>query len=100
MIMTLQNMTEQKMMMLMEVLKQNPYVTYVTESVGCGDLEFEIDVRDSNELHDNMNLIRRKAKDLIKNYEICMTYSEEQINYLPGSEHRIKNLNPKTDKDS
>ncbi|HII71506.1 TPA: Lrp/AsnC family transcriptional regulator [Candidatus Woesearchaeota archaeon] len=82
-ILTLQNMTEKKTRRMIEFLKQNKNVTYITESVGCGDVEFEIDVRGSNELHENLNAIRHEFGELIRNYDICVTYSEEQVNYLP-----------------
>jgi Lrp/AsnC family leucine-responsive transcriptional regulator len=82
-IITLQNMTENKMMQLMEFLKQNPRIVYITEAVGTGDLEFEIDVHDSNELHENINKMRGEFGDLIRDFEVCLTYSEDQINYLP-----------------
>ncbi len=82
-VMTLQNMTESKIRQMIEFLKQNNHVVYVTESVGCGDIEFEIDVKDSNELHNHMNKIRAEYGDMIKDYDVCMTYSQEQVNYLP-----------------
>ncbi|MFC1741648.1 Lrp/AsnC family transcriptional regulator [Nanoarchaeota archaeon] len=82
-LMTLQNMTEGKLMQMMEFLKQNPNIIYITEAVGPGDMEFEIDVSDSNELHHNLNNIRAEFGDIIRDYEICLTYSEEQVNYLP-----------------
>jgi DNA-binding Lrp family transcriptional regulator len=83
-IMTLQNMTEAKIRQMITFLQTNPNVVYVTEAVGIGDLEFEIDVKDSNELHDNMNRIRTQFGELIREYQVCMTYSEEQVNYLPS----------------
>jgi Lrp/AsnC family leucine-responsive transcriptional regulator len=85
-VLTLQNMTEEKTMKMMEFLKQNPNVVYVTEAVGCGDFEFEVDVKDNNELHMHINKIREEFGDLIKDYDICMTYAEEEVNYLPVSE--------------
>ena len=69
---------------MIEYLKQNPSVIYVTESVGFGDLEFEINVRNSAELHEHINKLRVEFGELIKEYEICMNYSQEQVNYLPG----------------
>ncbi len=88
-VLTLQNMTEDKLMKLMEYLRQNPNVVYITEAVGTGDMEFEIDVKGSNELHANMTKIREEFGDIIKDYDICMTYSEEEINYLPIDDKKI-----------
>ena len=82
-LLTLQNMTEAKIMKMVEFLRQNPNIIYITEAIGGGDMEFEIDVKGSNELHKNITTIRSEFGELIKDYEICMTYSEEQINYLP-----------------
>lgn len=82
-IMTLQNMTEPKIMQMMEFLRQNPNVVYITEAVGSGDLEFEIDVEHGNQLHDNINKIRAEFGEMIRDFEVCLTYSEEQVNYLP-----------------
>ncbi|MBW2971443.1 AsnC family transcriptional regulator [Candidatus Woesearchaeota archaeon] len=82
-ILTLQNMTQEKVRHMIEFLKHNPNITYITEAVGTGDMEFEMDVQGSNELHENMTKIRKEFGDLIKDYDICMTYSEEEINYLP-----------------
>ncbi|MBW2963987.1 Lrp/AsnC family transcriptional regulator [Candidatus Woesearchaeota archaeon] len=82
-IMTLQNMTENKIRQMMEFLRQNPNVVYMTEAVGSGDLEFEIDVEDGNQLHDNINRIRAEFGEMIRDFEVCLTYSEEQVNYLP-----------------
>ncbi len=82
-ILTLQNVTEVKMRQMMEFLRQNPNITYITEAVGTGDLEFEIDVKDGNQLHENVNKIREEFGELIRDFEVCLTYNEEQINYLP-----------------
>lgn len=89
-ILTLQNMSESKIMQMIEFLRRNPNVVYITEAVGCGDMEFEIDVKDSNELHSHINKIRAEFGDLIKDYEICMTYAEEEVNYLPFKEEKQK----------
>ncbi|MBW2997174.1 Lrp/AsnC family transcriptional regulator [Candidatus Woesearchaeota archaeon] len=91
-ILTLQNMTEAKMMKMIEFLRQNPNIVYITEAIGGGDMELEIDVKGSNELHENMTRIRSEFGELIKDYEICMTYSEEQINYLPCGTVGLENI--------
>ncbi|MBW2967264.1 Lrp/AsnC family transcriptional regulator [Candidatus Woesearchaeota archaeon] len=82
-IFTLQNMEESRIMQMMEMLRQNPSVVYITESVGLGDIEFEIDVKDSNELHEQINRIRKEFGNMIKEYELLYQYAQEEINYLP-----------------
>ena len=42
-VLTLQNMSKRKIMQMCQFLKQNPHVIYITESIGTGDIEFEID---------------------------------------------------------
>jgi DNA-binding Lrp family transcriptional regulator len=92
-ILLLKDLTQQKMMKLIEFLRCEPYVVYVTEAVGHSDLEFEIDVENSSQLHEFMNQIRVEFADTLKDYQTCMTYSEIGINYLPGEKHRFLNLN-------
>ncbi|MBW2999688.1 Lrp/AsnC family transcriptional regulator [Candidatus Woesearchaeota archaeon] len=87
-LLVLQNMTKQRFNSLVEFLRCEPNVVYITEAVGQGDLEFEIDVKNNDQLYGTINKLRSEFSDILKDYQICLTLSEKEINYLP-----VKNNN-------
>jgi len=78
----LQNMTEKAKEELIHYLKSNKNVVYITEAIGDADLEFEIFMKNSTEIHNLLKEMRNQFS-IIKNYEIILTYYEHQISYLP-----------------
>ncbi|MCK5026210.1 MAG: Lrp/AsnC family transcriptional regulator [Nanoarchaeota archaeon] len=77
------NFEEEKCNSLIEYLKQHQNIIYITESISEADLEFEIILKQYNELYDFMKQLRMKFKDLIKNYKTSVTYEVHLINYFP-----------------
>ncbi|MEA3514861.1 MAG: winged helix-turn-helix transcriptional regulator [Nanoarchaeota archaeon] len=67
-----------------EKLAINNNITYITESIGKYDLEFEAEYNKVNELLDFLENVK---KDIgIKNFEIIFRNEEIVINEIPGSE--------------
>jgi len=79
----LQNMTEKTKGELIHYLKSNRNVAYITEAIGDADLEFEIFMKNSTEIHNLLKEMRNQFS-IIKNYEVILTYYEHQINYMPS----------------
>ena len=79
----LQNMTGKTKEDLIHYLKSNKNVAYITEAIGDADLEFEIFMKNSTEIHNLLKEMRNQFS-VIKNYEVILTYYEHQINYLPS----------------
>jgi Lrp/AsnC family leucine-responsive transcriptional regulator len=79
----LQNMTGKTKEELIHYLKSNMNVAYITEAIGDADLEFEIFMKNSTEIHNLLKEMRNQFS-VIKNYEVVLTYYEHQINYLPS----------------
>lgn len=72
-----------KQLGLKEYLKMNKNVIYITEAIGRADLEFEIQVRNSRELHEHLKLLRQKFSGLIKDYRTTLINKECSVNYFP-----------------
>ncbi|MBI5397908.1 Lrp/AsnC family transcriptional regulator [Candidatus Woesearchaeota archaeon] len=89
-LLVLSNMNKDGFRRLVEFLRCEPNVIYITEAVGPADIEFEIDVRNNEHLNEFMNKVRYEFSDTLKDYTACMTYSEEEINYLPLEKHHEK----------
>ena len=68
---------------LKEYLRLNNNVTFVTEAIGRADLEFEIKVKDSQELHQNLKGLRQHFGSLIKDYRTTLVNNEYVVNYFP-----------------
>ena len=68
---------------LKEYLKLNNNVTHVTEAIGRADLEFEIKVRSSKELRNNLKELRRNFGQLIRHYRTVVVNKEYMVDYFP-----------------
>jgi len=68
---------------LKEYLRLNNNVTFVTEAIGRADLEFEIKVKNSQELHYNLKCLRQHFGTLIKDYRTTLVNNEFVVNYFP-----------------
>jgi DNA-binding Lrp family transcriptional regulator len=80
----LQNFTKEKERLLIHLLKNSPYVIYITKAVGIAELEFEILVKKIEEFYNLINNIRCKlGEDVLKGYESVLVYEEKHIRYLP-----------------
>jgi len=68
---------------LKEYLKLNNNVTYVTEAIGRADIEFEILVRNSQELRRNLKELRKNFGQLIRHYRTVVVNKEYIVDYFP-----------------
>lgn len=68
---------------LIVYLKGLSSTIYITRAVGIADLEFEVYVKSSFELHHTIKKMRLEHPDLIHNYEAVPISYEPYINYLP-----------------
>lgn len=66
-----------------EYLKSLISTIYITRSIGSADLEFEILVKNNEEIHQTMRALRFKFSDVIDDYQTLAIYYEPYINYLP-----------------
>ena len=79
----LYNIDKNIMKKIIYFLGNEKNIVYITEAVGRSDLEFEIDVKNINELYEIMKKIRTKFSEVIKDHKLGLTLKEEGINYLP-----------------
>ncbi|MBR9683445.1 Lrp/AsnC family transcriptional regulator [Candidatus Woesearchaeota archaeon] len=68
---------------LKEYLKLNKNIISITEAIGRADLEFEIQVKDSTELHKHLKELRQQFGTLLKDYKTTLVSKEQVINYFP-----------------
>lgn len=68
---------------LKEYLRMNPNTIYITEAIGLVDLEFEIQVKGSLELHNMIRALRTHFKGKIRDANPGLVFKEYRINYLP-----------------
>jgi DNA-binding Lrp family transcriptional regulator len=79
---TLKDITKEKRDELIRELSSHQNVVYITEPIGQADLEFEMDMRSSAEVHNMLKALRSKF-NIIRDYEVCLDYYDYQVNYLP-----------------
>ena len=72
-----------KLVGIKEYLKLNANIIYITEAIGRADLEFEIQVKNSTELHGHLKALRQHFGGLIKDYRTTLINKEFVINYFP-----------------
>jgi Lrp/AsnC family transcriptional regulator for asnA, asnC and gidA len=86
----LQNMNKQVKNQLIEYLRLNKNTIYITEAMGLADLEFEIQVKSSLELHDMIRELRRTFPENIRDCDPGLVFKEHRINYLPFPSEDVK----------
>jgi len=79
----LQNMNKQVKTKLLEYLRQNKNTIYITDAIGLADLEFELQVKNSLELHNILRELRTTFPDVIRDCDPGLVFREHRINYLP-----------------
>ncbi len=79
----LQNMDKQIRTKIIEFLRLNKNTIYVTDAIGIADLEFEMQVRSSIELHNTLRELRAMFPELIRDCKPSLVFKEHRINYLP-----------------
>ncbi len=80
---TLQNLTSEKKKRVFDYIHAHPKTIYTTELVGGADLETEFQVENNDELYENINKIRLKFGDIIRDYEFMQYTQEYHFTYLP-----------------
>jgi len=68
---------------MIEYVKQNPYVLYVTKSIGFSDIEFEIIVKNTDEIVDFIEKINTIFPKSIKKYEFFSAKKTHKLRFLP-----------------
>ncbi len=79
----LQNMTQSLQTKLINYLKDEANVVYITKATGISDLEFEIVVKKKMDVVKFIRNLRLLFPDLIKDYDTALYYAEPYVNYLP-----------------
>lgn len=78
----LQNFTKEKEKLLINFLKFDPRVIYITKAIGIAELEFEILVEDIEDFYELIKEIRMNLGDVLKDYETVLVYEENYIRYF------------------
>ena len=68
---------------LFEYLKINKNVIHITEAIGRGDLDFEMQVKSGSELHTHLEELRKHFGTQLQEYRTTLIKQEHLINYLP-----------------
>ena len=79
----LQNITQEKINMLITFISQLKEVIYVTIPLGRAYLEFELVVSGSVELYKFMRTLSITFPQLIRDYDDVFIYSQPFTNYIP-----------------
>ncbi|MBT6995530.1 AsnC family transcriptional regulator [Candidatus Woesearchaeota archaeon] len=77
------NVTEEEKKRLIEYLKHDSNVIYVTDPVGRADLEFESELDNATKLYEFIKEMKVEFPNFVRDYEVILTYQEHRINYLP-----------------
>ncbi len=80
---TLQNLNEDNQKTIHTYLLLNPNVIYITKPMGMHNLEFEIMVNGTNELHEFIREFRIKFADIVVDYDTMLNYAEPILEYVP-----------------
>lgn len=83
---TLQNYTKENRIKLITFLRNHPNIFYITKPMGMHNLEFEMMVKNMNELHEKLIDIKSQFNEIIVDYEITLYYHEPLIKYFPSLE--------------
>ncbi|MFH1545501.1 MAG: Lrp/AsnC family transcriptional regulator [archaeon] len=81
---SLQNLSAAKQKELMNYLKGNKNVIFVTEVIGKADLEFEAMLQTNKDFHELMQELRLKFADIIRDYESVIVYNVHRLYYFPS----------------
>ena len=76
--------TEKVRSKIINYLKMNPHVIYVTDAMGPSDLEFETHIKDVKELHNLVRSLKVDFNTIIKETNTALIFKEHRINYLPS----------------
>jgi Lrp/AsnC family transcriptional regulator for asnA, asnC and gidA len=79
----LTKMNEKTERKLVTTLTMHSQVVYLTTAIGIADLEFEIKVKNVEEMYKFMELLREEFKENISDYDTLLVRKEELINFLP-----------------
>jgi len=75
---------------IIEYLRLNKNTIYITDAIGLADLEFEIQVMNSMELHNMLRGLKTNFPDVIKDCKPGLVFKEHRINYLPFPSEKNK----------
>jgi len=80
----LKDITQDSYHRIIEFLRKEPRVIYITESVGQADLEFEIIVINNAARYEFMKELKALFGQYISDHSFYFVYKEQSINYLPA----------------
>ena len=79
---TVQNFNTQNQKKLNTYLRMHPAVIYITKPLGTHNLEFEIMVKGTNELHECVRELKIRFADIIIDYDTMLNYAEPLLGYI------------------
>jgi len=79
----LKNITKQIEEKIIEYLRNIKNSVYLTSAIGIADLEFELKVKNSEELYSIIEKLRQKFKNYFKDFETLFIRKEIIISYFP-----------------
>lgn len=85
-----QNLNEEKYNKFFAACSDNPYLTYLINSIGSWDVELDFEVPDFNTFHKIMLSLRDKFADIIADYDFAIILEEDKLDYYPGCYPKIK----------
>jgi DNA-binding Lrp family transcriptional regulator len=68
---------------LLTWLRFQPNVVYATKALSYADREFELYVKDIEELYQIMNQLRQEFSDLLREWDSLIVHKVEKVNYFP-----------------
>jgi len=80
----LQNLNKQNKEKFYTYLQFHPNIIFITKPMGVYNLEFEIMVKNANELHEIIRYLRCEFSELVIDYETILYYDTPIAMYLPS----------------
>lgn len=81
---------QKRLMELEKYVRENPFVVYIDEAFGGGDLEVEFQVNEESTFLEALNLVLARFSDIIGNYEVITFNKEYKFRFMPPSPYAEK----------
>ncbi len=77
-----QNLTEQQREKFLEYCKSHPNVIFFIEGIGVSDVDIDLEMESSKNLHEFILDLKYRFGDILKDYEILLISEELKATYL------------------
>lgn len=85
----LRNLKKEKLESFLNYCAAHPNITYTILTIGPWEMEIEFEIENFNRFHEEMQKIRDKFADIIKDYDYVIVIKEHKLDYYPECYPRL-----------